>query len=1327
MATFSLGTSGVTPGAPGVYINEQAGRAASASLADFSTVYMLVETDEDVPVTRFPFNQPTAITSLNDYKELIRVGTSTVPEGRIPLLSYNCVNEFFQNAQVGDLRVVRVGTPDQIVEIQFLPSGTKQNSSDLPSAFMAGDVVYVQMVINGQKLVAGDGSTGYTADGEWLGVPVIIPVSYVAGDEANNRRISSAFADAVTLAIESNPAIRSSVYVRDFGQLNDLDPVQYANSENGYVTIASTTFNANVTVITQVLPVGSNYVAMQNTYEIQNIVGGSVDLVRVPQDYTQCIETAFDGQQDQGYLITPTAYAQFDAAGRALVGAAAAAHCENNNYKWMALADPGPFLVTDVNKYENFAPHQAAEDLIEGDSYLVDNAIYKWIGNSVTYNKLDHQEFVTGANPGIAINESANLVADSTKVGLQDGGKYTVTASATADNGVFQISAGGQWPVDLPIQKVALSGVASGTDFANVDIQGGATGVNLNNTEVYVIAAPYDLEVSSDYSLNYILLAQTAGDASNIYNTVKLAGGSKNVTAPLVGSVIVPTPTGTTAEIAYSDPYWDLPVEVNGQTSNLVENISGADVGVNTLHLPGTLQDFTSEYVLNWGSRTLYDPSAQIARASGSTSVADGTAIITVESHGLRDGQNIFFTNPISTSDATTTTPLIRPTTKSVSRPYVVKTLTTSTFVIAPSLADYVSGSYVSYGTGLSISTHPSTFYTEILGRNVNSITSTTLTTLPMIRGRKYGFDTSSIFNVSLSADETPGTLPVVGPTARIVLNNSSTVLGEAQVSAWGEDLTVSSKCGYLPAFLGVTPTLAPTSSTSNAYCTPTVDQSFQSEAYLVPSIDSVLAGEYDPTVTGTLGPATAANIGINVAPGVAPGTYNNVSIEPSGVSIATGAKATLVVDATNSITSIIFTSGGQSYSVGEAVSAPDFSDGTATFTISTIDDASGSLTATSAYSAACGLVVGMTASNLEVIKTQFPGTYMDVVGGAGTAPGGESVVVGDRIALIYNDGTYDWAIVPSDANGGDLSTVATVLYGSQVELTFSPEQAVPSNLWRFDAITSTEIINNALRGIGFNGEPQAELVEAGVDNVNRLLEDSQRYSNPFGFIAYYGSYIKNGAGQFIPPSPYVTGVALRRYRSEGYQFPPAGVKFQLADAEAVQIPVNSAQQNLLNPKGCNVVRTLPGYPDTAVFIWGGRTRLGNPDDAQQKLYQFVNTRVILNVVYGSLRNAFDTQIFNVIDGFGVIFNQIISIGNSILNQLYVRGALFGARPSDAFQVICDERINTGADLENGIVNAKVFVTPVPTLERIQIDLIRVAIGQMQNELDIQGLGQSNQ
>jgi hypothetical protein len=1327
MATFSLGTSGVTPGAPGVYINEQAGRAANADLADFSTVYMLVETDENVPVTRFPFNSPTAITSLNDYKELIRVGTSTVPEERIPLLSYNCVNEFFQNAQVGDLRVVRVGTPNQIVEIELLPSATKINNSGLPSSLQAGDKVYMQVEINGLKVVAGDGETGYTSNGEWLGVPVTIPVSYVAGDEANNRKISNAMRLALAEAIESNPAVRSSVYVRESGMLNDRDPA--SNSENGFVTISSTTFDGNVSVVTQVLPQGSNYVFMQNAYGVENIVGKSVDLVRVPQDYTQCISTAFDGQQDQGYLITPTAYAQFDAEGRALVGAAAAAHCASNNFKWMALADPGPFLVTDINEYSEFVPHKAAADLVTGLKYLVDNAIYEWTGSDVSYNKLTFQELVFGQSAEIAVNESANLVATSTQVGLLDAAKYTVTTSASSGYGVFPLSSTQYWPVTVRIQKVTLTGSGATNDFVNASISNGAggatlTGQNLLNTEVYVIAPPSDTAEYGDYPLNNVLLATSAAEASNIYNAVVLLGGSSNVTSSNLpsGAVFIPTPSGDTATVDYGEPKWDLPVTINGQTSDLIENTSSASAGVNTMHLPGTLQNPTESYILNWVSRTLLNPSAAITSYVG-TVVPAGTAVFSCLNHNLVNGQKIYFTKPITVTNSGVTTNLVNQTTKLVSYPYWVKVVSSGVFAIANSLDNYTTGNFVAMPTG-SLSVTPSIFYTEVLGRSLTEISPIQLLTLPMIRGRKYAFDTSNIWNEALSSATAPSGAVTGDPTSSIFLNNSSVILGEAQITPYGEDISSSTQCGWLPELNLVNPDPTPTASVSNAYCVPTVDQFFASEAYLVPAIDSILLGTFNGTTAGAIGPATTLSYVGSATAGLAAGVYNNVAVSGG---TGTGLTATLTVDGTGAVTAATVNNGGQGYGIAAGLTLPaQF--GANTIGVTAINTNYGSVAAISGnYGprlASLNIVATATGAQLNSQLPALAGCYFNVTA-AGTAPNGDAVVVGDRIAVTYDGSTYSWIVIPAATSGGDLTIAAQPAYQSQVELVFTPEETPPTFLWRFDAITSTEIIDDALRGVNFNGVPQAVFIESGVDNVNRLLTDSQRYSDPFGFIAYYGPYIENGAGQFIPPSPYVTGVAVRRYRSEGYQFPPAGVKYQLADAVGAQIAINSAQQNLLNPKGCNAVRTLPGYPQTAVFIWGGRTRV-NENDAQQRLYQFVNTRVILNVVYGSLRTAFDSQIFNVIDGFGVVFNQIISVGNSVLNQLYVRGALFGARPSDAFQVICDGRINPPESIENGIVNAKVFVTPVPTLERIQIDLIRVAIGKMQQELDSQGLGSSN-
>lgn len=1196
MATFSLG-GGVTPGAPGVYINERAGNVASAAVADFSTTYLLVEAPENASTTVFPFNKPIAITSLSDYKALVG---GTVPTGRITKLSYNVVDAFFKNAQVGDLRVVRVGTPNQIVEIEIFPSGEKIGTSGLPSALQAGNVVYAQIVLNGTRLVAGDGSTGYSAEGEWLGVPVTIPVDYVAGDEANNRRISAAIVNAIASAIESNPSIASSVYVRSSGLVVDLDPT--SNSQNGFINVAATTFGGTVSVVTQVTPVGSIQVLTQGTYDIQNIVGLQQNAVRVPQDYIQCLNTAFDGQRDQGYVITPTAYAQFDAAGRAAVGAAGTALAADNNYKWMHLADCGPFLVTDINAYSNFTPHEAAEDLTTGSKYLVDNAVYTWVGSDVTYTRLNHQTLVGGYNALPAVAESANTVADGQKVGLLDSADFTFTSTGGSANiGKFTVS-GNVWPVDYQIQEVTLSN--KGADFSSLP------------DSVYVIAPPADSAVYGPYPTE-VYIALTAADATAILTEVLASGGSVNQTTLPAGAFSVGSPTGSTVKATYTTPAWNLPVEINGQTSNLIENISGATAGVNTLHLPGTLQNPTDTYRLGFVSRTLFNPSAQISTGTGTYA---GKAVFDVASHGLQTGYKVFFTQPVL--DGMTT--FLAGSNRNAVQAYYVKVIDGDTFVLANSLSNFSAGSYLSAPTG-SVSTKPTILYTSTLGGSTTAVNLSELASVSLIRGRKYGFASGTIANQAANATSAP-TPSSSNPTVSVFLNDSRTILGAEQIFPYGEDTSA----GYLDGLQLVSPGSS-TTVTANFITTPTVDQSYASEAYIVPAINAIFGGEFDPTATGSLALATS-------------------------------------------------------------------------------------------YVTAVGLANGDNAADLQGEITYLDGVYFDVVD-SGYAPDGTTAVVnGDRIAVVFNGSSYGWVVVPAASLGGDLTSVGRVLYGAQVELSLTPEQTPPANLWRFDAVTSTEIIDLALRGVGFNGEPQAVFVEAGVDNVTRLYDDSQRYFNPQGFVAFYGPYIENSAGQYIPESPYVTGVALRRYRAEGYQFPPAGVKYQLSDAVGTQIAVNSAQQNLLNPAGCNVSRSLPGYPDTAVFIWGGRTRI-NPDDAQQRLYQFVNTRVIMNVVYGSLRNAFDSQIFSVIDGFGVVFNQIVSVGNSVLSQLYTNGALFGRRPSDAFQVICDDRINTSESLENGIVNVKVFVTPVPTLERIQIDLIRVAIGQMNRELDSQGLG----
>lgn len=280
--------------------------------------------------------------------------------------------------------------------------------------------------------------------------------------------------------------------------------------------------------------------------------------------------------------------------------------------------------------------------------------------------------------------------------------------------------------------------------------------------------------------------------------------------------------------------------------------------------------------------------------------------------------------------------------------------------------------------------------------------------------------------------------------------------------------------------------------------------------------------------------------------------------------------------------------------------------------------------------------------------------------------------------------------------------------------------------LWNYIAVSADQIINEAIRG------EIVEVVERGIDTHQRLNREALSYGSSQGFLAFYGPYVKDSTGVYAPPTPFVTGMALTRYkdRPNGWILPPAGQTHALNGARGVQIPITTAQQDISNKNGLNALRQLPGYsqrdPDTGevfgpVYVYGARTR-ANPANAQQRLYQFINTRVILNVIYASAQRALDGEIFNIIEGQAVTFSRIENIMfNMLHDNFYLTGALYGDSADEAFQVIVDDRTNSNTGLEDGFIGVKAFVVPTPTLERIETDLIRVGIGQVNSAVSALG------
>lgn len=225
------------------------------------------------------------------------------------------------------------------------------------------------------------------------------------------------------------------------------------------------------------------------------------------------------------------------------------------------------------------------------------------------------------------------------------------------------------------------------------------------------------------------------------------------------------------------------------------------------------------------------------------------------------------------------------------------------------------------------------------------------------------------------------------------------------------------------------------------------------------------------------------------------------------------------------------------------------------------------------------------------------------------------------------------------------------------------------------------------------------------IDTPDEARTEALLYTTPQGHLAYYFPYLTNLDDDLVPPSAAVTAIAIRRYQIEGFNQPPAGTRFAVRGVKDVAVRVTQAQQAVLNPLGINVIRNLYNQ---GVVVWGARTRSADP------FWRFMHTRIIVNVVALTLKTAFDSLIFSVVDGKGVLYARIRETAEAMLFDLWNGGALAGATPAEGFAVICDDSVNAPTELEQGIVRVQIYIAPVAVAERILIEVTRVSIGAVQ-------------
>ncbi|MDX1370943.1 MAG: hypothetical protein R3321_00645, partial [Nitrososphaeraceae archaeon] len=395
-----ISLSAVQQVAPGTFITERTAGGVPAAIATFNSTYMLIECDDNVSVATFPFFTPVQVIDLDDYLNLIG---GSVPLGGPALVAYNSVKQYFRNAGAAILYVIRVGRPEHIARISVdFDAIEKVDENGTITAIAQLDTVYVRLEANGVQLGEFD------VNGVYLGIPVQITgeVSTTSGKAGAAKLIR----DAIVDYINSDAIANSSIYVRSVSVVAETGALAAATLH--WVEVSPRQYGQNLTLEIDETPT-------ENIKYVQDIAIDEVvpDNITTYIDYIQALQTSFSEEMDQGYIIAPSAFSQFDQTQRLAVGTMMENLASADGYNWFALVDCGPSDIDDIETYDAVPDFDITDDYVLTDRVKIDNAVYEWEDNytapvtTITEGGLIDSIVITAGGTGYAPDATYSAVS----------------------------------------------------------------------------------------------------------------------------------------------------------------------------------------------------------------------------------------------------------------------------------------------------------------------------------------------------------------------------------------------------------------------------------------------------------------------------------------------------------------------------------------------------------------------------------------------------------------------------------------------------------------------------------------------------------------------------------------------------------------------------------------------------------------------------------------------------------------------------------------------------------------------------------------------------
>ncbi|MEK6261459.1 MAG: phage tail sheath family protein [Planctomycetota bacterium] len=192
-------------------------------------------------------------------------------------------------------------------------------------------------------------------------------------------------------------------------------------------------------------------------------------------------------------------------------------------------------------------------------------------------------------------------------------------------------------------------------------------------------------------------------------------------------------------------------------------------------------------------------------------------------------------------------------------------------------------------------------------------------------------------------------------------------------------------------------------------------------------------------------------------------------------------------------------------------------------------------------------------------------------------------------------------------------------------------------------------------------------------------------------YAAFYYPWIvtpdpRTGARKLIPPGGHVLGVYARSDTERGVFKAPAN---EIArGAVALEYDINDSIQDVLNPKGVNVIRSFPGR---GIRVWGARTITSNA------LWKYVSVRRLFIFLERSIYEGTQWVVFEPNDDR--LWARVIDTIRLFLRSQWRLGALFGRTEQEAFFITCDRTTMSQDDILNGRLICEIGIAPVRPAE----------------------------